>query len=225
MADSVDEKNIKFINRDFQSLKRDLIRFTQAHHSGVFQDFNESSPGMVILELAAYVGDVLSFYQDQQFLELKQESARQIENVSAFAKQLGYRPSGKRAAKCDQTFFIELPSTIENGVYVPDNRYAPILKKGTQVSGPGGVVFETLDDIDFSKNTNDDRLVTGSRFDDNTGMPTHFAVRKNVETIAGKTVSDEFVIGAGDEKGFQERPLSHQERRDLTKHLFIEGVL
>src|SRR5258708_8174011 len=95
----IKEKDIKYLNKDFQGFKRDLIKYSQAHHSGVFQDFNESSPGMALLELNAYIGDVLAFYMNAQFNEIKFQNARQIENVVAFAKQLGYRPTGKRAAR------------------------------------------------------------------------------------------------------------------------------
>lgn len=102
------DKNINYVNRDFNSIKRDLMEYTKAHHSGVFQDFNESSAGMALLELVAYVGDVLSYYQDKQFNELK-ETCVQIENVTSFAKRKGYHPSGKRAARGISSIFIEVP--------------------------------------------------------------------------------------------------------------------
>lgn len=199
MTDFLREKSIKYLNRDFQTLKRDLIKFSQAHHSGAFQDFNESSPGMAILEMQAYVGDVLSFYQDMQFMELQREHARQVENVVAMAKQLGYRPSGKRAARGVQTFFLEVPYTVQDGERVPDPAYCPILRKGAKLNGPNGSVFETLEDVYFSAsiptpNTDRPLEVTGSRFDSSNGQPTHFVLRKDVETIAGETKVDTFTI-------------------------------
>lgn len=189
------EKRVGYMNKDFVSLKKDLIAFSQAHHSGVFQDFNESSPGMALLELCAYVGDVLSFHQDMQFIELRSESARQIENVDANAKMLGYRPAGKRAARGVESFFIEVPATLNNGVLVPDSNYCPILRKSARVQGPNGAFFETLDDIHFSASSIDSpRMVTGSKFDSTTGLPTHFGIRKDVEVVAGQTVEDTFTI-------------------------------
>lgn len=189
------DQSIKYINRDFSSIKKDLIKFSQAHHSGVFQDFNETSPGMAILEMCAYVGDILSFYQDQAFNELKMETARQVENVSAFAKSLGYKPKGKRSAQGMQTFLIEVPSTNNGKTIVPDEDYAPILRKGARVIGPNGTTFETLDDIDFSvSNVDRPRAITGSRFDDATGEITHFALQKSVEIIAGETKTSTFTI-------------------------------
>lgn len=191
----LNERTIPYINKDFVSFKRDMMKFSQAHHSGVFQDYNESSPGMALLELTAFIGDVLSFYQDRQFEEIKHETAQQIENVVQIAKQLGYKPQGKRAARTSQTFFVEVPATTVGGQTVPDDTFSPILRKGSQCQGPNGVYFETLDDIYFSASSADvPRQLTGSQFDSITGLPNHFAVRKNVDVIAGKTVTDTFTI-------------------------------
>lgn len=192
------EKTIKYLNRDFQTLKRDLMEFTKAHQSGSFQDFNESSPGMALLEQAAFVGDVLSFYQDMQFEELK-ETARQLDNATAFAKKLGYRPSGKTAANAILSVCVEVPATTVDGQRVPDERYCPILRTGAQASAPGGVIFETLSDVHFSasaatEDTYRDRMVTGSQFDPVSGLPTYFAVRKDVVVLAGETVQDTFFV-------------------------------
>lgn len=194
MANSFKEKSIKYLGRDFSGFKQNLLDYSQAHHSGVFQDYNESSPGMALMEFAAYVGDVLSFYQDMQFAELT-ENARQIENVTSFAKRLGYRPAGKRAARGVLSTIIEVPSTLKNGEYVPNDLYSPVLKMGAKCPGPNGVIFETLTDVQFSasaptENTDRYRMLTGSRFDPSTGSPTHFAVRKDVEIIAGETKTD-----------------------------------
>ena len=193
------ERSIKYVNKDFQSIKRDLMNFAQAHHSGAFQDFNETSPGMALLELVAYVGDILSFYQDQQFEELRHESARQIENVTSFAKVLGYRPSGKRSAGGIVSIFAEVPAASVQGEHVPDDAYCPIMRAGSKLQGPGGTIFETLSDVFFSasspsENTTNSRMVTGSQFDDTTGLPTHYAIRKDVEVIAGETKTEDFVI-------------------------------
>lgn len=195
MASQFPERVVKFINKDFLGFKRDLIKFTQAHQSGSFQDFNETSPGMAILEMQAFIADNLSYYLDQQFLELKQESSRQIENVAAFAEAKGYKPKGKAAARGIQSFIIEIPAVAQGGVLIPDPDYSPTLKTA-RLEGPNGTVFEITDQINFSTSSLDNpRYVTGSSFDATTGAPTHFAVRKDVEIIAGETKTDTFVVG------------------------------
>lgn len=188
MTEFLKERNVSFLGKDFQGFKKDLIKFSQAHHSGVFQDFNEASPGMAVLELQAYIGDVLSFYLDRNFDELRDSTARQVSNVVANARVRGYVPAGKRSAGGTQEFAIEVPATTRNGELVPDDLYTPIMRRGAQLGGPNGVTFETLDDIVFSASSpSDPRMVTGSRFDDTTGLPTFFAVRKSVPIVAGET--------------------------------------
>lgn len=193
MAKLTRERSISLLNKDFDGFRKSLIKFSQAHMSGVFSDFNETSPGMAFLEMTAYVGDVLSFYMDQQFNELRQDTARQLDNVVAFAKSKGYRPQGKRAARGIVQFAIEVPATTNtSGEVIPSDFNTPILMKGAQCEGPNGTVFETLENVFFTSSL--DRSVTGSRFDQTTGLPTYFAIRKPVEVIAGKTQEESFTI-------------------------------
>jgi hypothetical protein len=210
MSSQFAERTVKFINKDFLGFKRDLIRFSQAHHSGVFQDFNEAAPGMAILELQAAIGDSLAFYMDYSFNELKQETARQIDNVASFAVSKGYRPQGKAAARCVQSFMIEVPATNLRGAAVPDDTYAPTMLMGSKVQGPNGVFFETVDDLNFATSSIDSpRYITGSKFDSVSGIPTHFAIKKDVEVIAGQTITETFSIG--DFQPFKELELGSED--------------
>ena len=191
MADFLKERTL---NKDFEGFKRDLMEFTKAHFSGVFQDYNEASPGMALLELNAYIGDALAFYIDRSFSELKQDTARQYDNVVSFAKSVGYTPKGNRAARGKSYMLVELPATTnQNGEVIPDNTFAPVLRKGAELGGPNGTTFETLDNVHFSSSVG--RQVTGSRFDSVTGQPTHFAVRKLVDITAGQTQTDVVTVG------------------------------
>jgi len=194
MADFLKSSTVKYLSKDFETSKRDLMKFTEAHHSGVFQDFNESSPGMALLEMNAYIGDMLSFYMDQQFNELKQETARQEKNVVSFAKSLGYRPKGNRSARGKVHFLVEVPATTDDlGNTVPDDTFSPILRKGSKAGGPNGTTFETLENVMFSASIGRD--ITGSQFDGSTGLPTYFVLRKPVDVIAGQTKTDSVAVG------------------------------
>lgn len=186
------ERVVSLTNRDFKSLKRDLINFGRAYASGSFTDFNESSPGMAVLEFVSYVGDGLHFMADQMFNE-SGEGATQLKNVIANAKMRGYRPQGKRPARGPIHWAIEVPATTDQyGRIVPDDAYTPILLKGSQGMAQNGTPFETLDDVYFTASLG--REVTGSRFDQTSGLPTHFAIRKQVEAVAGKTVTETFSV-------------------------------
>lgn len=186
------ERIVSLLNRDFKALKRDLITYSKAYATGSFTDFNESSAGMAILEFSAYVGDGLNFMLDQAFNE-SGDSATQMKNVVANAKVRGYRPQGKRPAVGSLGWAIEVPATVNsNGEVVPDDNYTPILLKGSQAVAKNGTVFETLDDVYFTASLG--REVTGSQFDATSGVPTHFAIRRYVDVVAGKTVTETFTI-------------------------------
>ncbi len=186
------ERIISLLNRDYKSLKRDLITFGKAYATASFTDYNESSPGMALLEFAAYVGDGLNFYIDQAFNE-SGDSASQLKNVVANAKMRGYKPQGKRPAVGSLSWAIQVPATVNSfGQIVPDDSFTPTLLKGSQAVAKNGVIFETLDDIQFTASLGRD--ITGSQFDPTTGAPTFFALQKSVDVIAGKTVTETFTI-------------------------------
>lgn len=201
--------DVKYVNKDFESFKRDLMRYSQAHFPGAFRDYNETSPGMAILEMQAYVGDVLAFYIDQQFMEMKKETARQIENVEAFAKMRGYRPRGKRASTVREKFLLEVPAAGAR----PDSRFLPVLKAGTQVLGPNGVFFELLDDLDMSKPTSDNNWESVKSKTDANVQVTHFVVRAEGLCISGQTVSE--IINVGDFVKYRKVPLSNKDVLDV----------
>lgn len=186
------EKTRSLLNKDFSSAKRSLLSFNEAHNSGALSDTTTASPASAIIDMQAFIMDTLSFYIDQQFNELKAETARQVDNVVAFAKSKGYKPTGKWAARGSQAWLIEVPSTVDSqGNVVPDPLYVPILERGSRSSTRDGTAFETLEDVDFSNSVGLD--VTGSSFDSN-GFPTHFVMRKFVDIIQGQTKSESFTI-------------------------------
>ena len=85
-------KDIKYFNRDFVGLKDLLVDFTKTYYPNTYNDFSPSSPGMMVLEMSAYIGDVLSFYLDNQIQETFVQYARQTESIFNLAYMLGYRP-------------------------------------------------------------------------------------------------------------------------------------
>lgn len=221
MANTKDT-TLKYVNKDFSSFKRDLMRYAQAHFSGSFQDFNETSPGMMLLELQAYIGDVLAYYMDQQFLEIRQDTARQIENVENFAKMRGYKPKGPAAARVPLHFMLEVPaSATSDGRWVPHTDYLPTLSAGSQAAGPNGVLFETLEDLDFSVSTPQNPLVYMPSKTDVVGTPTYFAVKRWVDAVAGRTVTETLTVG--DFTPFKRVQLGEQDVQEVLDVYDREG--
>ena len=201
--------DVKYLNKDFDGFKRDLMNYAQAHFSGAFRDFNEASPGMALLELQAYIGDVLAFYIDQQFMEMKSDTARQIENVEAFAKMRGYKPKGQSAATTPVSFYVEVPAVAGN----PDPRFLPILLAGTQCVTPDGVFFELLDNLDMTQITATNNWQAIASRKDANGQITFFAIRAQGNCIGGQTVNE--IIPVGNYKKYTSVQLSNKNVLDV----------
>ena len=101
------ESNVNYLNKDFNALKQSLVNYAQAYFPNTYKDFNETSPGMMLIEMSAYVGDVLSFYIDQQYKELLLPLAEERRNIINMAKMLGYK------VKPIVPSFVELSFTSE----------------------------------------------------------------------------------------------------------------
>ena len=147
-----EKKDIKYVNREFESLRQGLIEYTKTYFPNTYNDFTPASPGMMFMEMSAYVGDVLSFYLDNQVQETFLQYARQQENIYSLAYTMGYRPKVSSAAIANLTFYQLLPATVSSSVTVPDFRYTLNVPPNTQVSSTVNpdVTFLVRDRIDFS---------------------------------------------------------------------------
>ena len=128
---------VNYTSRDYVSIRQDLINYLRTFFPDQWQDFNVASPGMALVELNAYVGDLLSYLADKKFNELFLDGL--TERVSAYrlAKTLGYKVPGVRPAISIMDLSIEVPVTADG----PDLNYTPILRPGLQLRGGGQVLF------------------------------------------------------------------------------------
>jgi hypothetical protein len=101
VSNKTQDKDVKYLSKDFNSYKSRLIEFTQTYFPDNFNDFSEGNPGMMFLEMAAYVGDVLSFYTDTQLRESFLNLAQEKENLYNIAHAMGYKPKITSAASVD----------------------------------------------------------------------------------------------------------------------------
>ena len=114
-------RDIKYINRDFGNLRQSLINYSKTYYPSTYNDFTETSPGMMFMELTSYVGDVLSFYQDNQFQETFLQYAREAKNLYDLAYMMNYKPKVTGVALVDIDFYQQLPASQSvAGNYVPD---------------------------------------------------------------------------------------------------------
>ncbi len=184
------KKPISYTSRDFESIKNDLVNYAKRYYPTSYKDFNEASFGALMMDLVSYVGDQLSFYTDYQANESFLDSALEYQNVVRGARQLGYKMPGAAGATGECSFYVIVPASSTSGG--PDVNYIPILKQGTVVGSGGGVVFTLNEDVDFSADTNE---ITVARVDNDTGVPTSFAIKASGEVLSGQLTTQTIVVG------------------------------
>lgn len=200
MADLI-KKDVRYLARDFNSLKANLIDFAKTYFPNTYQDFNEASPGMMFLELSAYVGDVLSYYTDITLQESMITYASERQNIMNIAQSMGYMPKNKVASVVTIDVFQIVPS-IQNefGVLIPDWRYALAIEEGMVVSADtdqATVRFRTLDYLDFKFSSSlDPTEVTPFEVSDTTGNIEFWLLKKSVNAISGTINSRTFQFGS-----------------------------
>ena len=189
-------KTVQYLNRDFDSLKAQLINFAKIYYPNTYNDFSEASPGMMLIEMASYVGDVLSFYTDNQIQENFLQFAKQRKNLLALAYNFGYQPKVTSAASVDVSVFQVVPSTIVNSQYIPDFNYALILEEGTQLqtNGNGNVAFYIDEKVDFSNSGSSLTDISVYSYDIS-GNPLFYLLQKTVKATAGTLTTTTFTFG------------------------------
>ena len=145
-------RDIRYIDRDFSNFRNELINYSKVYFPNTYNDFTDTSTGMLFMEMASYVGDVLSFYLDNQIQETFIQYARQTENLFNISYALGYRPNVTTVASVDIEFYQQIPSKISASVTVPDYDYALTIPANTTITTNDGTnqSFLIEDVCDFS---------------------------------------------------------------------------
>jgi hypothetical protein len=148
-------RNIQYINKDFTELRASLINYARTYFPTTYNDFSPSSPGMMFMEMAAYVGDIMSFYLDNQIQETYLQYARQTNNLYELAYMFGYKPNVTQVATVDIDFYQQVPATVFNQ---PDYDYALFVPANTIITAdaPYNTSFLIEDPVDFSVSSSGD---------------------------------------------------------------------
>jgi hypothetical protein len=188
-------RDIKYLNRDFNSLRDTLISYSKTYFPNTYNDFTPASPGMMFMEMAAYVGDVLSFYLDNQIQETFIQYARQTNNMFDLAYMLGYKPKVTSAANVIVDIYQTLPATTSGSVTIPDFNYALLIPSNTSVNSSlnNNIDFLIQDKIDFSYSSSSDPTQI-TVYQTNGGVPTYYLLKKSKQAISAtiKTTSVSF---------------------------------
>ena len=189
-------KNIQYINKDFSELRASLVDYAKTYFPTTYNDFTPASPGMMFMEMAAYVGDVLSFYLDNQLQETYLQYARQTNNLYELAYMFGYKPNVTQVATTNIDFYQQVPSILSGSTYVPDFNYALFINQNARVSSPNiqNVSFLIEDPVDFSVSSSGDPTEV-SIFSTSGGNPTYFLLKKTRKSISSTINTTSFSFG------------------------------
>ena len=185
-------RDIKYINRDFDDLRTRLIEFSKTYFPNTYNDFSPSSPGMMFMEMSAYVGDVLSFYLDNQIQETFIQYARQTNNLYELAYLLGYKPKVTTAATVQLDFYQQVPAIAGS----PDYNYALQIGQNAiiQSTANTGITFLTQDTVDFSISSSQSPTEV-SIYQISSGIPQSFLLKKTVPAISATINTATFSFG------------------------------
>ena len=181
-------KTVNYLNKDFNDFKGNLIEFAKQYFPNTYNDFNEASPGMMFVEMASYVGDVLSYYIDSQFRESMLAYAEEKRNVYNIAQSFGYKPKTTSAATVVLDVFQTVPALNNK----PDTRYSLNIPAGAVIKAPStSTTFRTTEDANFKFSSSFDPM-TISTFESDGGVPTKYLLKKKVKAQSGDIISEFF---------------------------------
>ena len=178
-------KDIKYLDKDFVGFRNNLVEFAKSYFPKTYSDFNESSPGMMFIEMASYIGDSLSYYIDDTLKESLMVYAEDIKSVLALSQYLGYKPKVTSPAITTLSVYQLVPSIGTGANNLPDSKYYLRIKEGLQSqSTKDGIIFRTTDAIDFADEH--DRTISVYQRDAATGEPSFYLIKKYVQAISGE---------------------------------------
>ena len=212
-------RDINYLNKDFGQFRQNLVEYAKTYFPQTYSDFNESSPGMMFIEMASYVGDVLGFYIDDTLKESMIHSAEDRANVVALANFLGYKPKVTSPALTRLSVYQLVPSKrkASGNLYDGDNRfdidsgYLLRIKEGMNVvSSTTGITFRTTELVDF--NDINEREITV--YERNAQQePVYYLVKKYVNCISAD--EEEVSISFGSPQQFSKIDISDTDVIDI----------
>lgn len=193
-------RNINYVNKDFNQYREQLINYSQTYFPSTYTDFSNTSLGMMFMEQAAYVGDVLSFYMDNQIQENFLQYARQPDNLYDLAYMYGYKPKVTGLAEVDLDFYQQVPAKLSGSTYLPDYDYAVYINANTTVSTTSGTIvsFTIQEPIDFTVSSSLDPTDVSIASLSN-GDPTYFLLKKTRKAFSAEINTTTVSIGAPQE--------------------------
>lgn len=192
-------KDVSYTSRDFESLRNDLKRFVGQYYRDAIVDVSDASLAGMLIDVAAYVGDVTSYYLDHQFNENSLEKAIETRNVERLVREAGVKIGGKAPASGFLDISIIVPAKLTNGEYAPDENLIPKIQAESSFTSRRGITFYLTDDLDFAEVDSSGNLIAKYEVNQSlAGNPVNFIMTREGFVISSRlktqknNISDSF---------------------------------
>jgi len=191
-------RNIQYINKDFGQIRQALINYSKTYFPTTYNDFTEASPGMMFMEMAAYVGDIISFYLDNQIQETYVQYTREPGNLFNLAYTLGYKPNVTGVATVDIDFYQQIPADLITGE--PNWSYTLVVEQNSTVTANNNsnISFLVQDKVDFSVSSSNNPTEI-SVFTYVGTQPSYYLLKKTAKAISATINTTTFSFGTPQE--------------------------
>jgi hypothetical protein len=188
-------RDINYLGKDFESFRENLIEYAKTYFPNSYNDFNESSPGMMFIEMASYIGDVLGYYTDSSLKESLIQYASEEKNVFALAGLLGYRPKPTSPAITTLSVYQLCKADSSGNI---DRNYLLRINEGLSVrsSSNTDITFRTTEVLDFNEPA--DREITVYSVSPTTNLPDYFLVKKKIQAISANVKTIDQIFGSAE---------------------------
>ena len=189
-------RDIRYINRNFDDFRSALVEYAKSYFPDTYNDFNEASPGMMFMEMASYVGDVLAFYQDNQLQETFLQHAKNPENLYSLAYMMGYRPKVTNASEVVLKVSQRVQANaLASGSEPNWNQAVKISENSVISSTENDTKFLLANPVDFRFSSSyDPTEIKIYSLDE--GAPAEFELTKTVKAFSGEIQSTTFDVGS-----------------------------
>jgi len=184
---------IKYTNREYASIRKDLEEYARVYYPDTVKDFSDAGFASLMLDTVSYVGDILSFYLDYNANESFMSTAMEYGNIVKHAEQIGYKIPGPTAAFGQVALYLLIP---DRGAGLgPDSTYAPVLRRGSKFSSASGAMYVLLNDVDFSDPNNE---VVAAESDG--GVSSRWAIKTYGQVMSGEL--EQIILEVGEFEKF-----------------------
>lgn len=200
---------INYTNRDFESLRSDLINYIKTRHSDKFSYFNDASSDMMYLEMLAYLGDNLNYQIDKSFNENFRKTVQNREAILRIADNMGFYDWYAKPSITQAQISIDVPATTNEigSAIIPHPSFLIAVNPGMTLVSKNGVVFQCEEEVNFA---NEQLRTIVPNYDGN-GTVKNFTITKTVKLIAGEIRYQRFYVDAKTRKEFMEIILNDDE--------------